>query len=115
MEVRVDELEPIEGDAVTRDRARPTKERGWTGDLPAARMEIDLRGLRVDEVDLPLGRGLDAAVMGGLSEVRVIHGKGTGAVRGRVQELLRVEPRVAEFRLGVTGEGGAGVTVVRFR
>ncbi|NNK64627.1 MAG: hypothetical protein HKO98_15620 [Gemmatimonadetes bacterium] len=83
--------------------------------MPTARMEIDLRGLRVDEVELPLGRGLDAAVLEGLSEVRVIHGKGTGAVRSRVQELLKVEARVAEFRLGVAGEGGAGVTVVRFR
>lgn len=83
--------------------------------MPDASLEIDLRGLRVDEVALALGRGLDGALLGGLSEVRVVHGKGTGAVRERVHELLRTEPRVDEYRLGRTGEGGAGVTVVRFR
>ena len=70
-------------------------------------------GLRWDEVELELGRALDAAVVGELSELRIIHGKGTGAVRMRVQELLRGDRRVKEFRLGVHGEGGAGVTVVK--
>jgi DNA mismatch repair protein MutS2 len=78
-----------------------------------ARAEVDLRGLRVEEVDLELARALDAAVLGDLSELRIIHGKGTGAVRARVQELLRADRRVKEFRLGVHGEGGAGVTVAR--
>ncbi len=112
MELPLRELEPVGGGEAP---APAIRERGWHGDLPDASMEIDLRGLRVDEVGLALGRGLDAAVLGGLSEVRVIHGKGTGAVRARVQELLRDEARVAEHRLGVTGEGGAGVTVVRLR
>jgi DNA mismatch repair protein MutS2 len=93
--------------------APSTRERGWAGDLPDPAAEIDLRGLRVDEVGLPLGRGLDAAVLGGLQEVRIIHGKGTGAVRARTQELLTLDGRVREFRLGVHGEGGSGVTVVR--
>jgi DNA mismatch repair protein MutS2 len=89
------------------------RERGWSGDLPEGRHEIDLRGLRVDEVELELGRGLDAALLSELAEVRIIHGKGTGAVRGRVEELLRGDRRVKAFRLGVHGEGGAGVTVAR--
>jgi DNA mismatch repair protein MutS2 len=83
--------------------------------VPDPSVEIDLRGLRVDEVALELGRGLDGAILGGLDEVRVIHGKGTGAVRSRVHDLLKAESRVAEFRIGAPGEGGAGVTVVRFR
>ena len=96
------------------ERATPApRERGWAGDLPDPAAEIDLRGLRVDEVALPLGRGLDAAVLGGLQEVRIIHGKGTGAVRARTQELLTLDGRVREFRLGVHGEGGSGVTVAR--
>ncbi|WP_405285581.1 Smr/MutS family protein [Gaopeijia maritima] len=118
MEVAAAALQPIaevEGARGGAAREERVLERGWSGEVPDAAMEIDLRGLRVDEVSLALGRGLDGAVLGGLSEVRVIHGKGTGAVRSRVQELLRDEPRVADFRLGVTGEGGAGVTVVRFR
>ncbi len=84
---------------------------GWSAPEVEARPEADLRGLRVDEVELELGRALDGAVVGGLSELRVIHGKGTGAVKARVLELLRADPRVSEFRPGGLGEGGAGVTV----
>lgn len=123
MEVAASGLEPIGGEspaggggsASGAAAAERRVERGWSGDVPDASLAIDLRGLRVDEVSLALGRGLDGAVMSGLSEVRVIHGKGTGAVRSRVHELLRGEPRVDDFRLGLVGEGGSGVTVVRFR
>ena len=104
---------PVGGRAVGERPAVTPRERGWAGDLPDPAAEIDLRGLRVDEVALPLGRGLDAAVLGGLQEIRVIHGKGTGAVRARTQELLALDARVREFRLGVHGEGGSGVTVAR--
>ncbi|TVR58962.1 MAG: hypothetical protein EA422_15350 [Gemmatimonadales bacterium] len=88
---------------------------GWTGPEVEARPEADLRGLRVDEVELELGRALDAAIMAGLGEIRIIHGKGTGAVKARVQELLRREGRVPEFRPGLQGEGGGGVTVARLQ
>ncbi len=88
---------------------------GWTGPDVNPSHEADLRGLRVDEVELELGRALDGAVLGGLGELRVIHGKGTGAVKARVQELLQRDRRVAEFRGGRHGEGGGGVTVVQLR
>jgi DNA mismatch repair protein MutS2 len=127
MELPAADLEPVAGAAVpsgqrrsasarggAADAERPLRERGWSGELPEARHEIDLRGLRVDEVELELGRALDAALLGDLAEVRIIHGKGTGAVRARVEELLEVDRRVKAFRLGVTGEGGSGVTVARF-
>ena len=81
--------------------------------MPTASMEIDLRGLRVDEVDLPLGRGLDAAVLEGLSEVRVIHGKGTGALRRAVREFLADHPLVSSYEPGASNEGGEGVTVAK--
>ncbi|MDT8370110.1 MAG: Smr/MutS family protein [Longimicrobiales bacterium] len=77
--------------------------------------EIDLRGQRVHEVDLALARALDAAVLADLHEVRIIHGKGTGAVKARVQELLDEDARVESFRDGVAGEGGSGVTLAVFR
>lgn len=86
---------------------------GLSGPDADPKAEVDLRGLRYDEVGLELSRALDAAVVGELTEIRIIHGKGTGAVRMRVQELLRTDRRVKEFRLGVHGEGGAGVTVVK--
>jgi len=88
---------------------------GWSVPEIEARIETDLRGLRVDEVERELGRAVDGAVVGGLSELRIIHGKGTGAVRARVRELLQGDPRVAELRIGGEGEGGTGVTVVVFR
>ena len=67
------------------------------------------------EVDIEIDRAMDQAVMGGLGEVRIIHGKGTGALRERVAELLGQDGRVLDFRMGTPGEGGAGVTVVRLR
>ncbi len=84
-----------------------------TGDVPEveARTEIDLRGLRVDEVDAILTYAVDAAVRAELRALRRIHGKGTGALRERVAAMLRKDTRVKQFRLGAWNEGGAGVTV----
>ncbi|HJU64609.1 MAG TPA: Smr/MutS family protein, partial [Gemmatimonadaceae bacterium] len=59
-----------------------------------------------------LTRALDAAVRADLKALRIIHGKGTGALRERVSELLRGDSRVRHYRLGAWNEGGAGVTVV---
>ncbi len=78
-----------------------------------ATAELDLRGLRADEALHTLDRWLDDALLAGLAEGRVIHGKGTGALRQVVAEHLAGRPYVHGFRLGQTGEGGDGVTVVR--
>lgn len=84
---------------------------GWTGpDLDAA-PEVDLRGLRADEVAGRLQPALDAAVGAALPTLRIIHGKGTGALREVVAELLRSDRRVRSQRAGGPGEGGSGVTV----
>jgi DNA mismatch repair protein MutS2 len=56
-------------------------------------------------------QAVDSAVRADLKSIRIIHGKGTGALRERVTEMLRKESRVASFRLGAWNEGGAGVTV----
>jgi len=84
------------------------------GDMPEihAPSEIDVRGLRADEVEGIVMHAVDEAVRADLRALRIIHGKGTGALRDRVSEMLRKEPRVANFRLGGWNEGGAGVTVV---
>ena len=117
MELPVAQLQVVEGNGekepspAGRSGGGMGRAGGWTGPEPRARHEVDLRGLRVDEVELELGRALDGAVMGNLSEIRIIHGKGTGAVKARVRELLPGDPRVREFRSGGHGEGGAGVTV----
>ncbi len=74
--------------------------------------EIDVRGVRAAEVDDLVMQGLDAAIRADLRTFRVIHGKGTGALRERVAEMLRKDTRVRSFRTGAWNEGGAGVTVV---
>ena len=83
------------------------------GDIPEveARSEIDLRGLRAAEIEDVVMQAVDSAVRADLKSLRIIHGKGTGALRERVAEMLRKESRVASFRLGAWNEGGAGVTV----
>lgn len=73
--------------------------------------EVDLRGMMADEAIAVLDRFLDGAVLANLPSVRIIHGKGTGALRKAVQEYLRRSRYVSEFRLGVYGEGEDGVTI----
>lgn len=73
--------------------------------------EIDVRGMRVDEMELAVQRALDAAIGADLHVMRIIHGKGTGALRERVDELLRADRRVREHRVGAWNEGGTGVTI----
>ena len=77
-----------------------------------ARPEVDVRGMRVHEVDDAVLQALDGAVRADLGVLRIIHGKGTGALRERVTQLLRTDARVKQFRMGAWNEGGAGVTVV---
>jgi DNA mismatch repair protein MutS2 len=91
----------------------PTVRVGLVGDVPEVEpvREVDVRGLRVDEVDDQVLQALDAAVRNDLRELRIIHGKGTGALRARVGEMLKKDTRVSGFRLGAWNEGGAGVTV----
>ncbi|MFW6193368.1 MAG: Smr/MutS family protein, partial [Gemmatimonadota bacterium] len=78
------------------------------------RSEVHLRGLRVDEVESELLPYLDAAVVADLPRFRIVHGKGTGALRERVRQILASDPRVSGYRFGEPGEGGRGVTVVEF-
>ncbi|MCR5137271.1 MAG: endonuclease MutS2 [Oscillospiraceae bacterium] len=77
--------------------------------------EIDLRGMETLEGVLAAERYLDSAVMAKLRTVTIIHGKGTGALRDAVQQMLRRNKLVKSFRLGRYGEGEAGVTVVELK
>ncbi len=80
-----------------------------------AASELKLLGLRADEAEAELTRALDAAIQADLPSLRVIHGKGTGALRELVHRLLRADPRIAHFALAPANQGGAGVTVVALR
>jgi DNA mismatch repair protein MutS2 len=85
--------------------------RGDEPDLEVA-TEIDVRGVRAGEIDDIVMQAVDAAIRADLKSIRVIHGKGTGALRERVAEMLRKDTRVRGFRPGGFNEGGTGVTVV---
>ncbi|NLK51142.1 MAG: endonuclease MutS2 [Syntrophomonadaceae bacterium] len=77
--------------------------------------EVHLRGMLVDEALVELEKYLDDAYLAGMAEVRVIHGKGTGALRSAVQHYLSSHPHVKSHRLGGYHEGGIGVTVVQLK
>ena len=83
------------------------------GDVPDVdpMREVDVRGMRVDEIDDRVLQALDSAVRTDMPELRIIHGKGTGALRARVGEMLKKDTRVTGIRLGAWNEGGDGVTV----
>ncbi len=109
-EVAISELEEV----AAADGA--PRKGGWRGPPKGeVRTEVDLRGLRVDEVDVELERALDHAILEDLGQLRIIHGKGTGALRQRVAEILDADGRVGESRMGGPTEGGTGVTVATFR
>jgi len=79
--------------------------------VEAAPVEVDLRGMEVDEALRTLDQHLDRAVVGGLSELRIIHGVGRGVLRAAVERHLGGHPQVTKQRMGQFGEGGRGVTV----
>jgi DNA mismatch repair protein MutS2 len=91
---------------------KPARRGTLTAPVLEASQEVSLRGLRVDEIEAVLLPALDAAIHADLPSLRIIHGKGTGALRRRVQELLAGDRRIPSFRLGTHREGGSGVTVV---
>ncbi len=79
------------------------------------RQELDVRGLSLTEAVEQVQKFLDDAVLSSLGEVSIIHGKGTGVLRGGIADCLRRHPSVADFRLGRYGEGETGVTIVTLR
>ncbi len=77
--------------------------------------ELMLLGMTVDEALAQLDKYLDDAYLAHLGQVRIVHGKGTGALRSAVHNYLRRQKHVKSFRLGAFGEGDAGVTIVEFK
>ena len=93
---------------------KKTKQTRLSGFNPAshAKLSLDLRGKRYEEVGYLMDQYLDQAILGNLSSVTIIHGFGTGAIRNAVQEYLKKCPYVKSYRYGQEGEGLNGVTVV---
>lgn len=81
----------------------------------AVASEIDLRGMESLEAVNAAEMYIDNAVMGKLKTVRIIHGKGTGALRAAIQQMLKRNKLVKSYRLGRYGEGESGVTIVELK
>ncbi len=77
--------------------------------------EINLLGMTTDEAISAVSKYLDDAYVAHISPVRIVHGKGTGALRKAVHQYLKSQKNISEFRLGEYGEGDAGVTIVKFK
>ena len=99
-------------------RSRGRREERWEPEVTVTTarplevgLELNLRGLRVEEATPRLDKYLDDAYLAGLPKVRIVHGKGTGALRRLVRETLGEHPLVASFRPGDRHEGGDGVTI----
>ena len=117
--VPVSELKPVRRQKEPQRHKRPKKMETSSalrsGIVMRASTELMLLGKRVDEAIGEIDRFIDDAVLAGLSPVRIVHGKGTGALRKATHDYLMRDRRVKTFRLGGDGEGGDGVTVAELR
>ena len=113
---RQEEVRVVEGETQTQKEAKQYIRR-TEHQLRSlgAKAEVDLRGMTTDEAEAVLSQFIDRAILANLTQVTVIHGKGTGAVRKAVHAYLKRCKGVSSFRLGRYGEGETGVTVVELR
>lgn len=98
-----------------RGAARPKSKPIGFAKMNDVRREVDLRGMMVDEAEAVVSKYLDDAILAGLSQVLVIHGKGTGALRKGIRSYLKSHRSVQDISVGESSEGGDGVTVVNLR
>lgn len=111
LNIPLNDIRPIEQKQkkqVTSAKVTLTQDRG-------SALSLDIRGSMVDDACMELDRFIDNALMTGVHEFFVVHGKGTGALRSGVQAYLKNHPRVKTYRIGAYGEGDAGVTVVTLK
>ena len=81
----------------------------------SVKLELDIRGHNIEEAMVKVDKYIDEAVIAGLHEVSIIHGKGTGALRKGIQDFLNTHAHVGSFRIGKYGEGETGVTMVTLK
>ena len=118
MKAKADEVRLIEDDERAAKKKNPTVSIRQNADRAlraSASRELDIRGMETLEAESVVENFLSTAVMGRLDTVTIIHGKGTGALRKAVHDILRRNKAVKSFRLGVYGEGESGVTVVTMK
>ena len=116
--VNISDLEIID-EAPAYSFAKRTRQTGKgkvkMGKSLAISPEINLLGKTVDEAVAELDKYLDDASLAHLSSVRIVHGKGTGALRAGIHKYLKRQKHVKSFRLGAFGEGDAGVTIAELK
>ena len=115
MTVKPDEVYLLEHENPYKQKTGRPAHSGREMKMTAVPSEVDLRGMDCVEAICALERYMDEAMRANASSVRIIHGKGTGALRSAVQQSLRKNKFVKKFRLGVYGEGEDGVTIAEFR
>lgn len=114
VQAKEDEVLLLEGEKAPQPKGA-NKGSGTQLRTSAMASEIDLRGMEVIDGVMAAEQYLDSAVMNKLKTVTIIHGKGTGALRAAIQQMLRKNKAVKSFRLGRYGEGETGVTVVELK
>ena len=77
--------------------------------------EINVIGQNIEEACFSIDKYLDTCIMNGLNNIRIVHGKGTGALRNGIHSFLKTHPHVKSFRIGTFGEGEMGVTIVELK
>ena len=113
---KLSNLRLIEGEATVKSGEKKTSVRDFRATVSRDfRDEIDLRGKTGDEAWFMVDKYLDTANLAGFHTVRLIHGKGTGALRVALWKYLKSDRRIASFRIGQYGEGDGGVTVVELK
>lgn len=117
---KINNLEILVGYKDPEEAKKTPKGAGGSGKIKMSKAasishEINLLGLTVDEAVAKLDKYLDDAYISRIPQVRIVHGKGTGALRNGVTAYLRGVPYIKSFRLGEIGEGDTGVTIVDFK
>ena len=114
MSAKADEIYLLENENPYKVKGARPKHSGREMKMNAMPTEVDLRGMDAVEAVIVLERYLDEAMRSNLSQVRIIHGKGTGVLRAAVQQSLKKNKFIKKFRLGQYGEGEDGVTIAEF-
>jgi DNA mismatch repair protein MutS2 len=110
--LKLAELQRAEASESSESNSKPNISMNKTFSI--AKIQIDLRGMRVDEALHETEKHLDSALISGMSFVHILHGKGTGALMEAIHEFLSEQSFVANFHFADEDQGGAGITVVEF-
>jgi DNA mismatch repair protein MutS2 len=113
MNFKISDLEPTEKNEKKQKNYSYSKEHSI--DIKSVSSEINVIGQNVEEACFSIDKYLDTCTINGLHTVRIVHGKGTGALRNGIHQFLKNHPHVQSYRMGTFGEGEMGVTVVELK